>query len=183
MKAIKPKKLQKGDLIGIVSPASSVDDPSRLESGVRYIEKMGYNVIVGKNVGKFNGYLAGTDQERLDDLHSMFSNKKVRAVFCLRGGYGAARLLDKVDYKLIKNNPKIFAGYSDISALHLAMFFKTGLVTFAGPMVGVDFYDEVSPFTEEMFWSLITSTRKYGKIGNPDDENILSLNPGLRMEG
>jgi len=178
MKAIKPKKLQKGDLIGIVSPASSVDDPSRLESGVRYIEKMGYNVIVGKNVGKFNGYLAGTDQERLDDLHSMFSNKKVRAVFCLRGGYGAARLLDKVDYKLIKNNPKIFAGYSDISALHLAMFFKTGLVTFAGPMVGVDFYDEVSPFTEEMFWSLITSTRKYGKIGNPDDENILSLNPG-----
>jgi len=182
MKAIKPKKLQKGDLIGIVSPASSVDDPSRLESGVRYIEKMGYNVIVGKNVGKFNGYLAGTDQERLDDLHSMFSNKKVRAVFCLRGGYGAARLLDKVDYKLIKNNPKIFAGYSDISALHLAMFFKTGLVTFAGPMVGVDFYDEVSPFTEEMFWSLITSTRKYGKIGNPDGRIVggnLSVISGL----
>ncbi len=178
MKAIKPKKLQKGDLIGIISPASSVDDPFRLERGVEYIEKMGYNVMVGKNVGKFNGYLAGTDLERLDDLHSMFSNKKVKAIFCVRGGYGAARLLDKIDYKLIRNNPKIFAGYSDISALHLAIFYKTGMVTFAGPMVGVDFYEEVSPFTEEMFWRLLTSSKKFGRVANPDDEHILSLNSG-----
>ncbi len=178
MKALKPKKLQKGDLIGIISPASSVDNPFRLESGVQYIEKMGYNVIVGKNVGKYNGYLAGSDQERLDDLHSMFANKKVKAVFCLRGGYGTARLLDKIDYKLIGNNPKIFAGYSDISALHLALFYKTGLVTFAGPMVGVDFYEDVSPFTEEMFWTLLTSSKKFGRIKNPDDEHILSLNTG-----
>ncbi len=178
MKAIKPKKLHKGDLIGIISPASSIDDPSRLDKGVQYIESLGYSVVVGKNVGKYNGYLAGTDQERLDDLHSMFSNKKVRAVFCLRGGYGAARLVDKIDYKLIRNNPKIFVGYSDISALHLAMFYKTGLLTFAGPMVGVDFYDEVSSFTEEMFWKLLTSSKKYGKIENPDDEHILSLTSG-----
>ena len=178
MKAIKPKKLQKGDLIGIISPASSVDDPSRIERGVQYIEKMGYTVMVGKNVGKYNGYLAGTDQERLDDLHSMFSNKKVKAVFCLRGGYGAARLVDKIDYKLVGNNPKIFTGYSDISALQLAMFYKTGLITFAGPMVGVDFYDEVSSFTEEMFWTLLTSSKKFGRVGNPDDEHFLSLNSG-----
>jgi muramoyltetrapeptide carboxypeptidase len=178
MKAIKPRKLQQGDLIGIISPASSVNDPSRLDKGVHYLEKMGYNVLVGKNVGKYNGYLAGTDQERLDDLHSMFSNKKVKAIFCLRGGYGAARLVDKLDYKLIRNNPKIFAGYSDISALHLAMFYKTGLITFAGPMVGVDFYDEVSTFTEEMFWRLLSSSKKFGKIENPDDEHILSLNSG-----
>ncbi len=178
MKAIKPKKLQKGDLIGIISPASSVDDTSRIERGVQYIEKMGYTVMVGKNVGKYNGYLAGTDQERLDDLHSMFSNKKVKAVFCLRGGYGAARLVDKIDYKLVGNNPKIFTGYSDISALQLAMFYKTGLITFAGPMVGVDFYDEVSSFTEEMFWTLLTSSKKFGRVGNPDDEHFLSLNSG-----
>lgn len=176
MKAIKPKKLQKGDLIGIISPASSVDDPSRLENGVKYIERMGYSVIVGKNVGKFNGYLAGSDRERLDDLHSMFSDKKVKAVFCLRGGYGAARLLDKIDYKLIRNHPKIFTGYSDISALQLAMFYKTGLITFAGPMTGVDFYEDVSSFTEEMFWTLLTSSKKFGRIKNPDDEHILSLN-------
>jgi muramoyltetrapeptide carboxypeptidase len=145
---------------------------------VRYLEKLGYNVEVGKNVGKYHGYLAGTDKERVDDLHSMFSNKKVKAVFCLRGGYGAARLLDKVDYKLIKSHPKIFVGYSDISALQLAMFYKTELITFAGPMVGVDFYEDVSVYTEEMFWKLLTSSKKVGRINNPDDENILNLNSG-----
>ncbi len=178
MKVIKPKKLQKGDLIGIISPASSVDDVMKLENGIRYLEKLGYRVEVGKNVGKFNGYLAGTDKERVDDLHSMFVNKKVKAIFCLRGGYGTARLLDKIDYKLIKNYPKIFVGYSDISALHLAMYYKSGLITFAGPMLGVDFYDEVSAFTEEMFWKILTSPKKFGRIDNPDDENILSLNSG-----
>lgn len=178
MKVIKPKRLQKGDLIGIISPASSVDDLSKLENGVRYLEKMGYSVEVGKSVGKVNGYLAGTDRERLDDLHSMFSNKQVKAIFCLRGGYGSARLLDKIDYKLIKNHPKIFSGYSDISALQMAMFYKSGLITFAGPMVAVDFHQEVSSFTEDMFWRILTSTKKFGRISNPGDENILCLNSG-----
>jgi len=178
MKSIKPKKLQKRDLIGIVSPASSLDDPTKIEKGVNYLEGLGYRVILGKNVGKYNGYLAGTDRERADDLHSMFTNKNVKAIFCLRGGYGASRLLDKIDYKLIKNHTKIFVGYSDISALHLAIFYKTGMITFAGPMVGVDFFEDVSPFTEEMFWKLITSNKKFGRVENPDDENILCLNPG-----
>ena len=178
MKAIKPKKLQKGDLIGLISPASTLDDPSRLENGVRYLERLGYKVEVGKNVGKCNGYLAGTDEERTDDLHTMFTNKKVKAVFCIRGGYGSARLLDKIDYRIIKNHPKIFVGYSDISSLQLAFFFKTGLISFAGPMVGVDFHEDVNPFTEEMFWKLITSSKKFGRINSPDDENILSLSPG-----
>ncbi len=178
MKVIKPKKLLKGDLIGIISPASSVDDSSKIEQGVKYLEGLGYKVEVGKNVGKNNGYLAGSDKERLDDFHSMFANKKIKAIFCLRGGYGAARLLDKIDYKLIKSHPKIFVGYSDISALHLALFYKTGLITFAGPMVGVDFSDDVSSFTEEMFWKIITSSKKFGRVKNPGNENILSLNSG-----
>lgn len=178
MKSIKPKKLQKGDLIGIISPASSIDDPSKIDKGVSYLENLGYRVILGKNVGKYKGYLAGDDNERLADFHAMFENKNVKAIFCLRGGYGASRLLDKIDYKIIKSHPKIFVGYSDISSLQLAMFYKTGLITFAGPMVGIDFYDEVSPFTAEMFWKLLTSTKKFGKIENPEDENILALNRG-----
>ena len=178
MKAVKPKKLQKGDVIGIISPSSSVEDQTKLEKGVNYLERLGYRVEIGRNVGKFNGYLAGKDNERIDDLHAMFSNKNIKAVFCLRGGYGAARLLDKIDYKLIRNHPKIFVGYSDISSLQLSMFYKTGLITFAGPMVAVDFYEEVSEFTEEMFWKLLTSTKKYGRIDNPNEENILSLNSG-----
>ena len=178
MKIVKPKKLSKGDLIGIISPASSPDDLTRIELGVRYFEKLGYKVEVGKNVGKVHGYLAGTNEERLDDLHYMFKKKEVKAIICVRGGYGSPRLLDKIDYKLIGANPKIFVGYSDITALQMAFLQKTGLVTFAGPMVAVDFYNEVSPFTEEIFWELITSKKSFGKVILPDEEKLFALNKG-----
>jgi muramoyltetrapeptide carboxypeptidase len=178
MRIIKPKKLKKGDLIGIISPASSPSDLSRIDRGVMYLESIGYKVEVGKNVGKFYGYLAGKDEERLEDLHYMFKKKDVRAIICVRGGYGTPRLLDKIDYKLIRNNPKIFVGYSDITAIQLAFFNKVGLVTFAGPMLAVDFYNEINPFTEEMFWALITSNKKFGKVKFPDDEKIFHLIKG-----
>jgi muramoyltetrapeptide carboxypeptidase len=178
MKIIKPKKLSKGDVIGIISPASAPDDNAMIDSGVKYLENLGYRVEVGKNAGKQLGYLAGNDEERLDDLHYMFKKKFVKAIICTRGGYGSPRLLDKVDYKLIRNNPKIFVGYSDITALQMAIFQKTNLVTFAGPMLAVDFSNEVSSFTEEMFWSLITSNKKFGKIKQPGDEKISTLDKG-----
>lgn len=183
MRSMKPKKLNSGDVIGIISPASSPDDPTRIEKGVRYLEKLGYRVEVGKNVGKERGYLAGTDEERLSDLHDMFGNKEVKAIFCVRGGYGSGRLLDKIKFNLIKKNPKIFVGYSDITVLQMAIYQKTGLVTFAGPMVAVDFWkEEVDPFTEENFWDLLTKKRKIGKLHNPKDEHFFVLNKG-RGEG
>lgn len=183
MKIIKPKKLKKGDLIGVISPASSPNELERIEKGVKYLEGLGYKVEVGKNVGKVHGYLAGTDEERLEDLHSMFSNKNVKAIFNVRGGYGSGRLLDKINYGLIKRNPKIFVGYSDITALQMAFLKKTGLVTFAGPMVAVDFAsDNVDPFTEENFWKIITSSKKIGKINNPNSEKFYTLTKG-RGEG
>ncbi len=178
MKIVKPKRLLKGDLIGIISPASSPDDLTRIELGVRYLEKLGYRVEVGKNVGKIRGYLAGTDDERLEDLHYMFKKKEVKAVICVRGGYGSPKLLDKIDYKLIGANPKIFVGYSDITALQMSFFQKTGLVTFGGPMLAVDFYNEISGFTEEMFWSLITSKKSFGKITLPAEDKLFTLNNG-----
>ncbi len=110
MRIIKPAKLKAGDVIGIIAPASAPVDPTKLENGIRYIEKNGYRVELGNNVSKINGYLAGTDQERADDLNSMFKNKDVKAIICLRGGYGASRILDKINYKLIRSNPKIFFG-------------------------------------------------------------------------
>jgi len=79
--------------------------------------------------------MAGEDEARLSDLHDMFRDKDIKAVFCTRGGYGCMRLLDKIDYELIKENPKIFVGYSDITALLMAILKKTGLVTSHGPMV------------------------------------------------
>ncbi len=178
MGIVKPKRLKPGDVIGIISPASSPDDLTKINSGVQYLEKLGYRVEIGKNVGSNNGYLAGSDDQRLTDLHDMFKNKNISAVFSIRGGYGSGRLLDKIDYRLIRNNPKIFVGYSDINALQSAIFTKTGLITFAGPMVAVDFHDEVSTFTEEVFWKTITSNKKIGKLQNPRREKFYLLNKG-----
>jgi muramoyltetrapeptide carboxypeptidase len=178
MKSIKPKKLSKGDLIGIISPASTADDITKVEEGVRYLEKIGYKVEVGKNVGRYHGYLAGEDSLRLKDLHYMFNKKEVKAIICIRGGYGSPRLLDKIDYKLIKNNPKIFVGYSDITALNMAFFYKTGLITFNGPMVSVDFADEISKYTEENFWRILTSNKKIGRIELPGDDKLFQLSKG-----
>ena len=183
MKLIKPKRLKKGDVIGIISPASPPKDMTKIEKGVKYLEGLGYRVEVGKNVEKSHGYLAGKDEERLEDLHSMFKNKNINAIINVRGGYGSGRLLDKIDYNLVKKNPKIFVGYSDITALQMAFLKKTGLVTFAGPMLAVDFWkDEVDSYTEEFFWNMLTSSKKIGKLINPDNENFYSLTKG-RGEG
>jgi muramoyltetrapeptide carboxypeptidase len=178
MKIIRPKKLTKGDLIGIISPASSADDLTKVETGVKYFEKLGYKIEVGKNVGKSQGYLAGSNEERLNDLHYMFKKKDVKAIISIRGGYGSTRLLDKIDYNLIRMNPKIFVGYSDITALQMAFFTRAGLVTFAGPMVAVDFHNEVDPSAEENFWMMVTTNKKIGKVVCLNGEKIFQLTKG-----
>lgn len=182
MKIVKPKKLKSGDVIGIISPASSPENLDKIESGVKYLENLGYRVEVGENVGKIHGYLAGSDEERVSDLHSMFKNKNIKAIFNIRGGYGSGRLLDKIDFNLIKKNPKIFVGYSDLTVLQMAIFKKTGLITFAGPMVATDFSGKVDEYMEENFWKVITSSKKIGKLHNPRDEKFYVLNSG-RGEG
>lgn len=179
MQVIKPARLKKGDTIGLITPASTPDELIRIEESAKYFERLGYNIKIGKHVGHFNGYLAGTDDERLEDFHSMFSDKSVKAIMCLRGGYGAFRLLDKIDYKLIKRNPKIFVGYSEITALQNAIFSKTGLITFAGPMPAVDFVNNVSPYTEEWFWRVVTSNKKIGRIKYPENINLPYINKGI----
>ena len=178
MKIIKPAKLKTGDVIGIIAPASAPIDPTKLENGIRYIEKNGYRVELGKNVNKIEGYLAGTDQERADDLNSMFKNKNVKAIFCLRGGYGASRILDKINYKLIRANPKILVGYSEITALQMAIMIKAGLVTFAGPMVATDFGNGITSYTEEFFWRIISSNKKFGRLKYPDNDKLVSITRG-----
>jgi muramoyltetrapeptide carboxypeptidase len=178
MRLIKPEKLKKGDVIGIISPASSPSDPTLMDSGINYIEKLGYRVELGKNIGKVNGYLAGTDQERADDLNAMFKNKSIKAIICLRGGYGATRILDKIDYKLIRNNPKIFVGFSEITAIQTAILHKAGLVTFAGPMVTSDFSNGISSYTEEMFWRIITSNKKLGRLKYPTQSKLSAITKG-----
>jgi len=170
MKYIKPKRLKRGDVIGIISPASSVEDETLIKNGLRYVEGLGYRVELGKNVGKVKGYLAGTDEERVEDIHQMFSDKNIRAIFCLRGGYGAFRLLDKINYQIIKKNPKIFVGFSEITSLQVAFLTKANLVTFSGPMIVSHFSNEINNFTEENFWRLLTSKSKPKKMALSEEQ-------------
>ncbi|MCL5268626.1 MAG: LD-carboxypeptidase [Bacteroidetes bacterium] len=163
---IKPPCLKKGDLISIVSPASTPTDASRVHSSVKYFESKGYRVTISKNVFNINGYLAGTDEERAEDLNQAFADKNVRAIVCSRGGYGTPRILDRLDYGLIRRNPKLLIGYSDITALQLAIFKKTGLVTFSGPMAAVEFGKDIDPYTEEMFFQMVTQPGKIGPLKN-----------------
>lgn len=129
-----PEALKEGDTIGIVSPASAIFESEPYTIAKESFEAMGLKVKFGKNTRNRYGHLAGTDEERAEELNEMFRDKSVKAIIALRGGSGSARILNKLDYDLIKANPKIFIGYSDITALHLAIFEKTGLVTFHGPV-------------------------------------------------
>lgn len=177
MKPLKPPRLRAGDLIGLVSPASPIADPSRIDKGVRYLESLGYRTEVAPSVLKNHGYLAGTDEERAGDLHAFFARRDIRAIMCIRGGYGTPRLLRLINYRLVGSNPKIFVGYSDLTALQLAIWKKTGLVQFHGPMVGVDMADQMDAFTEEMFWQTVTSASRRGAIPLPDPQPS-PLTPG-----
>ncbi|KLJ01934.1 LD-carboxypeptidase [Luteimonas sp. FCS-9] len=125
--------LRPGDTVGLVSPSSPVDEPFDLELAQEVMRALGFEVRTGAHFGGRRGHLAGTDAERAGDLNAMFADPQVRAVICVRGGSGAARLLPLLDYDTIARNPKVLLGYSDITALHSAIHARTGLVTFHGP--------------------------------------------------
>ena len=156
MRIIKPKALQRGDIIGICAPSSPPSSPQKIQKGITYLESLGYRIEIGKNVYAKRGYLAGTDIQRASDLNALFGNPKAKAIFTVRGGYGVHRILPFLNYPLIKQNPKILVGYSDITALELALFTKTKLVTFSGPMVSVEMASDLSGATEESFWRFLT---------------------------
>lgn len=139
-KIIKPKRLLKGDTVALITPASGVD-ASVFITALQNIEKLGFRPKISKYSLARNGFLAGNDRERLEDLHWAFADKEVKAVWCVRGGYGVTRILPLVDFKLIENNPKILIGYSDITALHTAIHQNTGLITFHGPVAASGYTD------------------------------------------
>lgn len=114
-KTRKALRLQKGDVIGLIAPASPFRE-GQLEKAIKNLEGLGLKVQLGKALKNKSGYLAGTDQERLADLHAFFADDAIKAIWCIRGGYGTPRLLPLLDYDLIKRNPKVLIGYSDITA-------------------------------------------------------------------
>ena len=129
-----PPRLQPGNTIGIISPSGAIYESQSYEVAVESMQALGLKVKLGEHVKARHGHLAGTDEQRAQELNTMFSDPDVDAIICLRGGSGAARILNLLDYDIIKKHPKVFIGYSDITALHLAIHQRTGLVTFHGPL-------------------------------------------------
>lgn len=166
---IKPKALRPGDTIGFITPSTYVSDPVTLDLVSRTAAHFGLKVKMGANVRKRTGYVGGTIAERVADLHAMFTDREVAGVFCVRGGYGSPQLLDKIDYQLIRRNPKVFAGYSDITAMHLAIARHAGLVTFHSPVVLSPFTD----FSQEHFRKALFSTETRRVVQNPAEPNPL----------
>ena len=131
---IKPKPLKENCTIGIVSPSYWLDEKN-LNKTAKFFQDIGYNIDIGSSNNLKWGPFAGTPQKRADDLHRMFADPDIDAIMCARGGYGANRVLPLLDYDLIQQNPKIFIGYSDITAYLTSITQKTNLVTFHGPML------------------------------------------------
>ncbi|PTX42056.1 muramoyltetrapeptide carboxypeptidase [Christiangramia gaetbulicola] len=169
-----PEALQEGDTIGIVSPASAIFESEPYEIAKESFEAMGLKVKFGKNTRNRYGHLAGTDEERAEEFNDMFRDDSIKAVIALRGGSGAARILDKLDYEAIRKNPKIFIGYSDITALHMAIFEKTGLITFHGPVAVSTWNSFSADYLKRLLFN--KEAIKYENPVNKGDELVQTKN-------
>jgi muramoyltetrapeptide carboxypeptidase len=137
---VKPPRLKTGDTVGLIAPGGHTDAPA-IAKAIKNIESLGLHVKLGRNLEAVYGNYGGLPEQRLEDLHAMFADPEVSAIWAIRGGSGCIQLLEHLDYELIRCNPKILIGYSDITALHLAIQKKVGLVTFHGPVASSTFSD------------------------------------------
>jgi muramoyltetrapeptide carboxypeptidase len=175
---IRPKALTKGDTIGLIS-ASGATPPEKLYPAIDSIEKLGFNVIVGETCRARHGYLAGSDELRAHDVNEMFRNPHVDGIFCIRGGYGATKILPRLDFDMIKENPKVFAGYSDVTALHIAFNQKCGFVTYHTPMPSTEFIAQnMDQFTWDSFIKQVMATDNNCMLLNPPQQPMTTLVTG-----
>ena len=169
MEYTKPNKIEKGMTLGIISLSGSIKDVESFERGVEKLHTLGYKTKISKHVFDTNNYLAGSDDSRLEELHNFFKDPEIDGILCSRGGYGALRIIDKIDYELIKSNPKSFCGYSDITAFSAMFLRHARLITYSSPMVCGDFgAEEVSEFTIANFIKAVEqNTLDFELLGNP----------------
>lgn len=173
---LKPSALRPGDTVGVIAPSTFVSDPDKIALAQRTLEYFGLKAKFGRGLGKRPLYLGNSVEERVEDLHAMFRDPDVRAVFAVRGGYGASQLLDRIDYSIIRQNPKIFVGYSDITALHLAIQKHAGVITFHGPVL----LSEFTSYTQSCWKKALFETTPLGPLTNPKESNKLRPHHILR---
>lgn len=175
---IKPRALKAGDTLGLVAPASPIYESSVFDEMLTNLQDLGFNLKLGKYVRNQSGYLAGTDQERADDLMNMFRDQEVDGVMCIRGGWGCNRILPLLDFDVFRNNPKAFCGFSDITSLHMAMYEKSDLITFHGPVGKSKWNEFTTRAFKDIIWEGKTTTFKIPA----DDTRNFVITPGT-IEG
>lgn len=164
---IKPPALKSGDTVAITSPAGAVWDEKQVEIFSEILKSFGFKVVLGKTLKEKFGYFAGTDEVRANELNELFADKSIKGIFCMKGGWGCARILDKIGYNIIQKNPKVIVGFSDITALLLAITAKTGLVTFHGPVGNSGWND----FTKSVFTNVAMTPKVCELPVNPLTED------------
>ncbi len=178
-KLLVPESLKKSDKIGLICPSGCVRDISTLTDGIKYLESLGFEVVVGESCYSKYGYLAGSDEVRASDVNNMFADSSIKGIFCARGGYGVHRILDKIDYEMIKKNPKFFCGYSDITGLHLAFNQICGFVTYHTPMASTELYKKQDELTISDFEKIVFDGVTKRELQNiPRDEKVKTLVSG-----
>ena len=184
---IKPKSLKSGDRVAIIAPSSASDFESA-DKGKKKIHALGLEPVMYPTCYTNYGHLSGTDRERARDVNDAFRDESIKGIICLRGGYGAPRILNMLDYEMIKSNPKVFVGFSDITALHTAFNQICGMVTFHGPMATTNFAkvknDKVE-FEQYSYKSLVKNiftAEPVGEYKNYNDEKLESMGSG-KAEG
>jgi len=176
---IKPAALKAGDTVGLISPASpysyEVSNPTKYLEGINsmFSSQFGMNVIYGAHMNETYTYLAGSDSDRAADVNSMFGNSIVNYILANRGGFGCGRMIDLVDYELISQNPKIIMGYSDLTALLHAIYFKTGMITYYGPM-GIDNWNNLNG----VYVRKVLFEGEMVKYENPKNYSIKTITKG-----
>jgi muramoyltetrapeptide carboxypeptidase len=167
---IRPPKLARGNRVALVAPAGPLlerDDLARAESLCR---ALGYQPVLGRNTAERHGYFAGTDDQRLADLNDALRDSEVAAIWCIRGGYGTTRILDRVDFDALSRRPKPLIGYSDITAILNAATGRAGVVTFHAPMARA----AMPPFSRRHFERVLACAEPAGRLERlPEAADVL----------
>lgn len=163
---LKPKPLFPGARVALVAPAGPVP-PERYGPAVHAVEELGLSPVVLESCRRAHGYLAGSDALRADDLNRAFADPCIDGILCIRGGYGAQRLMDRLDFDVIRRNPKWFGGYSDITALHIAIQQNCGFVTYHTPMPSTELHGGMDEFTLRSLQKALFG-EPFGELKNPE---------------
>lgn len=169
-----PRALVPGDTVGLIAPASPIFEPERRDAAAALLRDMGFRVLRGESVDAVDHCFSGTDELRARDVNAMFADDGVNGIVCLRGGYGSVRLLPMLDTAAIARHPKPFVGFSDITALHAALYRTCGLVTFHGPMPGVIDPIGLRNPADRVMWLDVLSGKDSRKVQNPDGAPFLA---------